>query len=71
MAKRKRDLHQAKSPAGLFEPGEVVRVIDGPFSRFSGVVEAADYEKSKARVAVRMLGRSTRIELDFGQLEMA
>ena len=55
----------------MFEPGEVVRVIDGPFSRFSGVVEAADYEKSKARVAVRMLGRSTRIELDFGQLEMA
>ena len=70
MAKRNA-ISKQRVPAGLFEPGEVVRVIDGPFSSFSGVVEAADYEKSKARVAVRMLGRSTRIELDFGQLEMA
>ena len=58
-------------PKILFEPGEVVRVTDGPFNDFSGVVENVNYEKSKVRVAVQILGRSTPVELDFGQVEKA
>ena len=56
-------------PKVLFEPGEVVRVIDGPFNDFSGVVEQVNYEKSRLQVAVQILGRSTPVELDFGQVE--
>jgi transcriptional antiterminator NusG len=55
----------------LFEPGEVIRVRDGPFNDFNGVVEHVNYEKSKVRVAVQILGRSTPVELDFGQVEKA
>jgi transcriptional antiterminator NusG len=58
-------------PKILFEPGEVVRVTDGPFNDFSGVVENVNYEKSKVRVAVQILGRSTPVELDFSQVEKA
>jgi transcription termination/antitermination protein NusG len=58
-------------PKVLFEPGEVVRVTDGPFNDFNGVVEHVNYEKSKVRVAVQILGRSTPVELDFGQVEKA
>lgn len=58
-------------PKVLFEPGEVVRVTEGPFNDFSGVVENVNYEKSKIRVAVQILGRSTPVELDFGQVEKA
>ncbi|NNE45351.1 MAG: transcription termination/antitermination protein NusG [Rhodothermales bacterium] len=58
-------------PKVLFEPGEVVRVVDGPFNDFNGVVEQVNYEKSKVRVAVQILGRSTPVELDFGQVEKA
>jgi len=56
-------------PKVLFEPGEVVRVNDGPFNDFNGVVEQVNYDKSKVRVAVQILGRSTPVELDFGQVE--
>ncbi len=56
-------------PKVLFDPGEVVRVTDGPFNDFSGVVEQVNYEKSKVRVAVQILGRSTPVELDFGQVQ--
>ena len=56
-------------PKVLFEPGEVVRVTDGPFNDFSGVVEQVHYEKSRLQVAVQILGRSTPVELDFGQVE--
>lgn len=56
-------------PKVLFEPGEVVRVIDGPFNDFSGVVEEINYEKSRLRVAVSIFGRSTPVELDFQQVE--
>jgi transcriptional antiterminator NusG len=56
-------------PKVLFEPGEVVRVVDGPFNDFSGVVENVNYDKSKLRVAVQILGRPTPVELNFGQVE--
>jgi len=58
-------------PKVLFEPGEVVRVIEGPFNDFNGVVEQVNYEKSKVRVAVQILGRSTPVDLDFAQVEKA
>jgi len=58
-------------PKELFEPGEVVRVTEGPFNDFSGVVENVNYDKNKVRVAVQILGRSTPVELDFSQVEKA
>jgi len=58
-------------PRVLFEPGQMVRVVDGPFNDFNGVVEEINYDKSKLRVAVLIFGRSTPVELDFGQVEKA
>lgn len=58
-------------PKVLFEVGELVRVKEGPFTDFNGSVEDVNYDKSKIRVAVTIFGRSTPVELDFGQVEKA
>ncbi|WP_066016058.1 transcription termination/antitermination protein NusG [Endozoicomonas atrinae] len=60
---------EAPRPKTLFEPGEMVRVIEGPFADFNGVVEGVNYEKSRLQVAVMIFGRSTPVELGFGQVE--
>ncbi len=56
-------------PKVLFEVGEMVRIKEPPFTDFNGNVEEVNYEKNKLRVSVTIFGRSTPVELDFGQVE--
>tara|TARA_A100001011_G_scaffold313104_1_gene330835 strand:+ start:1823 stop:2350 length:528 start_codon:yes stop_codon:yes gene_type:complete len=66
---RMQDSEEAPRPKTMFEPGEMVRVCDGPFNDFNGVVEEVNYSKNKLRVAVSIFGRSTPVELDFVQVQ--
>lgn len=66
---RVRESSEKEKPKTMFEPGELVRVIDGPFNDFNGVVEEVNYEKNRMVVAVTIFGRSTPVELDFSQVE--
>lgn len=66
---RLQDAIDKPKPKTLFEPGELVRVSEGPFADFNGVVESVDYEKSRIKVSVMIFGRSTPVELEFGQVE--
>ena len=66
---RMREGAERPRPKVLFEVGEMVRICEGPFNDFNGTVEDVDYEKSRVRVAVSIFGRSTPVELEFGQVE--
>jgi transcriptional antiterminator NusG len=67
--KQMKETSERPQPKVLFEPGESVRIIDGPFSNFTGVVDSIYPEQGKLKVMVTIFGRFTPVELEFGQVE--
>ncbi|QQS16570.1 MAG: transcription termination/antitermination protein NusG [Neisseriales bacterium] len=69
ITQRIQDGVEKPKPKVLFEVGQRVRVIEGPFNDFDGIVDEVNYERSKVRISVQIFGRDTPVELGFNQIE--
>ncbi len=63
------DKKEAVAPKVMFEPGETVKITDGPFMNFSGVIEEVDPARGKLKISVSIFGRSAPVELEYWQVE--